>query len=104
MKKTEAMEEIEAAINMAKYRIETATEITGKGEDGRAFWDLELLVKIAEKQLPKQPYLKSWSPARCPSCGEELSEHMGDGYYKHCYSLERCPNPDCGQRLDWETD
>lgn len=46
--------------------------------------------------------IKEWSPAICPSCGYELSESVGDGYYRHPTFLERCPNPDCGQRLKWE--
>ncbi len=58
-------------------------------------------VRALEKQLPKKVEIKEWSPSVCPSCGQELSESVGDGYYKHPKFLERCPNPDCGQRLDW---
>ena len=58
-------------------------------------------VEALEKQLPKKIEIKEWSPSVCPSCGQELSESVGDGYYKHLTFLERCPNPDCGQRLDW---
>ena len=30
------------AINRMRYRIDTATEIAGKGEDGKAFEDMEM--------------------------------------------------------------
>lgn len=58
-------------------------------------------VEALEKQLPKKVEIREWSPAVCPSCRYELSESVGDGYYKHPIFLERCPNPDYGQRLDW---
>lgn len=53
---------------------------------------------LLEKQNPKSPIFGSWIPAKCPSCGEELSESVGDGYYRHETSREFCS---CGQRLDW---
>jgi len=53
------------------------------------------------KQIPRKPIIESWSPALCPSCDTELSESLGDGYYKHWYSKKVC---DCGQKLDWEED
>ena len=59
----------------------------------------ELAVKALEKQIPTSPKIKSWSPALCPSCDKELSEHLGDGYYKHYYGLSIC---ECGQKLKWE--
>lgn len=61
----------------------------------------EIAIEALEKQLPKKVEVKEWSPARCPSCGAELSESLGDGYYRHPTFLKRCPNVDCGQRLDW---
>ena len=36
------------AIKMMKYRIDTATEIAGKGEDGKAFEDMEMVIKALE--------------------------------------------------------
>lgn len=51
------------------------------------------------KQVPKKPKIENWSPALCPSCGGELSESAGDGYYNHHYHLIFC---NCGQRLRWE--
>ena len=61
----------------------------------------DMAIAALEKQIPKKPIIKPWSPAICPSCGNELSEHVGDGYYKHCTHLDRCPNPECAQRLTW---
>ncbi len=40
-----------------------------------------------------------WSPKTCPTCGEHLSEHEGDGYYRDLQSLESCPK--CRQLLKW---
>jgi hypothetical protein len=59
----------------------------------------KLAIESMEKQIPKKPKIESWSPALCPACGEELSESIGDGYYKHWYNKEIC---DCGQKLKWE--
>ena len=58
----------------------------------------ELAVKALDKQIPKTPKIESWSSALCPSCDKELSEDLGDGYYKHWYNLKVC---ECGQKLKW---
>lgn len=60
-----------------------------------------LAIEALEKQLPRKVEIKEWSPSVCPCCGYELSESAGDVFYKHPTFLERCPNPDCGQRLEW---
>lgn len=60
---------------------------------------LSMGVQALDKQIPKKPIIESWSPALCPSCRKELSESIGDGYYKHYYSLNIC---ECGQKLKWE--
>jgi len=60
---------------------------------------INLAIQALNKQIPTSPKIKSWSPALCPSCDKELSEHLGDGYYKHYYSLKVC---ECGQKLKWE--
>lgn len=60
-----------------------------------------IAIEALEKQLPRKVEIKEWSPSVCPCCGYELSESVGDGFYKHPTFLERCPNPDCGQKLDW---
>lgn len=62
---------------------------------------LEIAIKALEKQIPKKVIFKSWSPSVCPTCGTELSEDLGDGYYRHRTFLEVCPNKDCCQRLYW---
>ena len=62
----------------------------------------EIALEALEKQEAKKVEIKEYLPAICPSCGYELSESVGDGYFKHPTFLERCPNPDCGQRLKWE--
>jgi len=59
----------------------------------------EIAIKAMEKQMPKNPIIESWCPALCPTCGEELSESVGDGFYKHYYSKNIC---DCGQKLKWK--
>lgn len=62
---------------------------------------LEEVRKTMEKQKEKKPIIQPWSPARCPSCGDELSDNLGDGYYRHRTFLKRCTNAECAQRLDW---
>lgn len=61
---------------------------------------IEVAIKALERQIPKRPIIKDWDTARCPSCGVALSEHLGDGYYKHPTWMKRCPNEECSQRLD----
>lgn len=58
-------------------------------------------IEALEKQLPKKVEIEAWCPSYCPSCGYELSEDLGDGYYKHPNFIKRCPNPDCAQLFDW---
>ena len=55
-------------------------------------------INALEKQLPKKPIKRQWSPSECPSCNADLSELVGDGYYKDWVTLKFC---DCGQKLDW---
>lgn len=59
---------------------------------------LKLAIEALGKQIPQKPIIKSWSPALCPFCGSELSESLGDGYYKHYKDKKIC---DCGQKLNW---
>ena len=42
---------VQSAINTIRYRIETASEIAGKGADGKAFEDLEMAIEALEKQI-----------------------------------------------------
>ena len=64
---------------------------------------LDMAIKALEKQIPQKPKIESWSPALCPAlcpaCEAELSESIGDGYYKHYYNLNIC---ECGQKLKWD--
>jgi len=61
---------------------------------------IDLAILALEKQIPVKPIIKSdYSPALCPLCNEELSEHLGDGYYKHYYGRSIC---ECGQKLRWD--
>lgn len=81
------------AIEGMRYRIDTATEIAGKGEDGKAFEDMEMAIKALEKQIPKKP-IKVDSGVHdypfdyeCPYCNKNVDE-----LDHHC---------ECGQTLDW---
>lgn len=62
---------------------------------------LDLAMQALEKQIPLPPIKASWSPALCPTCRTELSESVGDGYYKDWISLKHCG---CGQNLKWDND
>lgn len=57
------------------------------------------LNQLEEKETEKPVIIQDWSPAECPTCGNLLSESLGDGYYRHRYGLERCPR--CNQLLGW---
>lgn len=46
--------------------------------------------------IPKKVKVENWTPNICPNCGQEIDEHMGDGYYSHP-EYDRCPY--CLQRL-----
>lgn len=46
------------AIERIKYRIYTATAIAGKGEDGKAFEDLEMAIEALERQISSGCYEK----------------------------------------------
>ena len=75
------------AIKMIQYRIDTASEIIGKGEDSNAF----------EKQIPMKPKLSRVDNetiyCRCPMC--KLTTVL----YDDCV-MRYCK--ECGQKLDWE--
>ena len=60
--------------------------------------NVAVVIKALEKQIPKKPLVEAWSPALCPCCNAELSESIGDGYYKHYTTRVVCI---CGQHLDW---
>ena len=85
------------AIKMIQYRIDTASEIIGKGEDSNAFEDLEIAIKALEKQIPMKPKLSRVDNetiyCRCPMC--KLTTVL----YDDCV-MRYCK--ECGQKLDWE--
>lgn len=81
--------------------LKTAISAMQELEKYKKLGTLEEVRDAVEIQKPKKVVIERWSPSICPRCGNELSENLGDGYYKHPVFLERCPNPDCAQRLDW---
>jgi len=90
------MEINEAIDTMKRLRIALATaKVDGK----RVLEPISMAIEALEKQLPKKPIIIEWNPAKCPCCGEELSESLGDGYYKHWTTKKIC---DCGQKLRWD--
>lgn len=103
------------AIERMWYRIKSATDIVGKGIDGKAYEDMEMAISAleeiqeyrkigtveecraaVEKQKPKKPiknreqYIRYTSEYSCPNCGRGFT---GTGIAKYCYH--------CGQKLDW---
>lgn len=87
----------QGAIDRINYRIQTASEIAGKGTDGKAFEDLELAVMALEKQKAKKPVqvendgIRYTDSYRCPTCGRAFT---GTGIADYCYH--------CGQKLKWD--
>ena len=58
------------------------------------------LEQFREREVAKEVVSSNWMPDKCPSCGYELSESLGDGYYTHPTHLERCPQ--CLQKIKWD--
>lgn len=46
--------EIKHAINQLQYRIDTASQIVGKGKDGKAYEDMEMAIKALQMQMEIQ--------------------------------------------------
>lgn len=61
------------AIERIKYRIYTATTIVGKGEDGKAFEDLEMAIKALE-EIDSKAEITLLNASKCPTCGSVLSK------------------------------
>ena len=63
----------------------------------------EMAILALKKQIPKKVKIEQWIYTKC-DCGYEFSKHHGDGYYS--IPLENktkyCPN--CGQKLNWESE
>lgn len=60
----------------------------------------EELEQFRERETAKEVISSNWMPDKCPSCGHELSESLGDGYYSHPTFLERCQ--ECLQKIKWD--
>ena len=56
-----------------------------------------------EKQTAKKIKQQQWMYTSC-DCGYEFSKHYGDGYYSipQEQKTKYCPN--CGQKLDWNSE
>ena len=100
------------AIKRMKYRIDSATDIAGKGVDGKAYEDMEMAIKALEeiqqyreigtveecgeareRQMAKKPILDTIYHQQyyCPNCEDFLARKNGNKPY-HCI---------CGQAIDW---
>ena len=87
-------------IEKMKYRIKTATDIAGKGIDGKAYEDMEMAIQALEKQIPKIPDIYGdgyddkgnmiYDMYTCPNCGENYE--IDYDHYEYC--------PKCGQHMD----
>lgn len=84
------------------YVIEEAIEALKEIQQYREIGTVEECREAVEKQKPKKVIIKPWEPSICPTCGVELSESLGDGYYKHWMYLRRCTR--CGQKIQWDED
>ena len=85
---------VQEAIQVMKSRVETATELMGKGIEGKANDDMEMPIEALQKQIPKKML---HSGARipfsyyCPTCKTELSDDGCKYDGKCCF--------ECGQAL-----
>lgn len=105
----------EEAILMMRNRIDTASEIAGKGTDGKAFEDMEMAIEAlkeiqqyrkigtveecreaVEKQEPKKPKEldTEYGYFICGNCGGAIA--YTDDFKSHKYCLN------CGQAILWE--
>ena len=63
----------------------------------------EMAIQALKKQIPKKVKIEQWIYTKC-DCGYEFSKHHGDGYYSvpSENKTKYCPN--CGQKLNWESE
>lgn len=89
------------AIEKIKYRIYTATQIAGKGEDGKAFEDLEMAIEALEKQIPKKPNIEGdgYDPEGNFVYDTWISPNCDTEYELEYEEHEYCPK--CGELIDW---
>ena len=59
-------------------------------------------IEAIKRIIPQKPiYQGPYAPVLCPTCGEWLSKHVRDGYYR-CLKPKVCEA--CYQVLDWGDD
>lgn len=109
------------AIKRMRYRVDTATNISGKGVDGKAYEDMEMAIKAlseiqqyrsigtveecraaVEKQRRKKPNIAIGQTdedklACCPICERNL-DWTYNGFWRKG-NPKYCSN--CGQKVDW---
>lgn len=91
-------EKIKLTIREAIEHLENQKACLVSFEENRVA--IDMAIAEMKKAIPAKPIDNgNWSAKTCPTCGEELSEHMGDGYYQDSVCLISCPN--CRQLLDW---
>ena len=75
------------AINRMQYRIDTATEIAGKGEDGKAFEDMEMAIEALKKQIEDEWIILTDDEESYPDCFEYVlvEDDVGDRNVACCY-------------------
>lgn len=89
---------VSATVGSLQYCITALKEIQRYREIGT----VEECREAVAKQKAKYIKIESYCPAYCPTCRFELSESLGDGYYKYFENLSRCPK--CGQKICWDED
>ena len=100
----EAVHELEIQISVLESMIQYNKDFEPKSDNSSLETKkkaIDMAIKTLKKEIPKKVIIKAWNPAYCPTCGKELSESEGDGYYRHPTFMERCPNIECAQRLEW---
>ena len=104
---TEILEEIKelddtlyAYSDIYMKALETAISALKEIKQYREIGTVEECREAVEKQKVKYIKIEAYCPAYCPTCRFELSESLGDGYYKYFENLSRCPK--CGQKICWD--
>lgn len=80
------------AIEKMKYRIDTAAEIAGRGEDGKAFEDMELAIEALENQeiiLKILAEIECWCTCE-EMCQDERGEKWCEEHCKYSYPQREC--------------
>lgn len=94
---------VQEAIQLMKSRVETATELMGKGADGKAYEDMEMAIEAMEKQIPKKPNEYEDKYYACPNCENVLMMKWSKYptiIMPRVNGLPYCMA--CGQHILWE--